>query len=156
MYLGYGLFDKNHLPLWPGVGGTTFRQASNLSGCLHFLTTLNTILLLEEVFFTCQLTHKSSECFKYPLGGSITITLTPAAKKNFLLKSSHSKTYILGKLIFLASKNLEMENFNPKTSYDHSYHFKSLVTPGLHKRSCEMYLLTAGIKMKRLSGQNID
>lgn len=114
-----------------GVGGPTFISSSlfsfnwqivvsetkvafDISSCLHFLTTLNTVLLLEEVFFTCHLTHKSSECFKYPLGGTITITLTPATKKNFLLKSSHSKTYILGKLIFLASKNLGMENFKPQ------------------------------------------
>ena len=47
-----------------------------------------------------------------------------------------------------------MENF--KKSFDHSYYFKSPVTPELHKRSCEMYLLTAGIKVKRLNGQNID
>ena len=115
MYLGYGLFDKNHLPLWPGVGGTTFRQAGNLSGCLHFLTTLNTVLLLEEVFFTCQLTHKSSECFKYlPWGGYNNNNPNPRHQKNFLLKSSHSKTYILGKLIFLASKNLGMEHFKPQ------------------------------------------
>ena len=96
MYLGYGLFDKNHLPLWPGVGGNTFRQAGNLSGCLHFLTTLNTVLLLEEVFFTCQLTHKSSECFKYlPWGGTITITLTPATKKtSFLNQATQKHTYL--------------------------------------------------------------
>ena len=45
------------------------KEAFDISGCLHFLTTLNTVLLLEEVFFACQLTHKSSECFKYPPWG---------------------------------------------------------------------------------------
>ena len=106
---------------------------------------------------TLTLGYLNSALNNWALGGKITITLPPPPQKKILLKSSHSKTYILGKLNFPTLKKSQSGKIQTaKKSFDHSYQCKSPVTPELHKRSCEMYLLTTGIKIKGLNGQNID